>query len=468
MQRFRSRFDLPICVLHSGLNDRERLQAWRMANLGNAAIIIGTRSAIFTPMLNPGLIVIDEEHDASFKQQDGFKYSARDMAVLRGQMENLPVILGSATPSLESYQNTVSGKYSISSLTTRPNTASTASYQLIGVQHEKLDEGFSRPLIQLIGQHLKNKSQVLIFLNRRGYSPVILCRSCGWIAECTRCDARMTYHLSQGSLICHHCGQQNRLKRDCASCGSDQLVPLGLGTQRLEETLTRLFPNEKIIRIDRDSTRKKGSMEKITTEVNKGHPAILVGTQLLAKGHHFPNVTLVAVCDIDSGFYSSDYKAIERMGQLLLQVGGRAGRESKPGTVAIQTHFPDQPILQTLINDGYETFIQQLLRERSQFELPPFAFQAIIKAEAINTGLAMQFLSDIAEKHHYNPSATVLGPIPSTMEKKAGKHRAQLLLTSKDRKTLLSVLTNCISIAEQSKIQRKVRWSVDVDPVDLF
>jgi primosomal protein N' (replication factor Y) len=468
VERFRSRFSSLVCVLHSGLSDKERLQAWRQAKHGGAAIIIGTRSAIFTPLKNPGIIIIDEEHDPSFKQQEGFRYSARDIAVLRGQLESIPVVLGSATPSLESFNNASKEKYTLSLLTERPKAIKDTQYKLIGTQHEKLNEGFSSGLIAEIKSHLEANNQVMIFLNRRGFSPVILCRDCGWIAECTRCDARMTYHQTLRKLICHHCGTQTKVHQRCGACQSTQLVPLGLGTQRIEQTLNAIFPEQNIIRIDRDSTRKKGSFEQIMDDIKQGNPAILVGTQLLAKGHHFPDVTLVAIVDMDAGFYSADYRAIERMGQLLLQVGGRAGRESKPGTVVIQTQFPDQPILKTLISDGYQTFCQQLLDDREQYKLPPFTFQALIRAEANSTGLALQFLSDINENNIKSPGFKVLGPVPSSMEKRAGKHRAQLLLTSTNRRSLQKGLSHCITLAEQSKQSRRVRWSVDVDPIDLF
>ena len=466
--RFRSRFRVAVYALHSALTDRQRLAVWRQGYLGEAAVIIGTRSSIFTPMSSPGLIVVDEEHDVSFKQQEGFRYSARDLAVLRGQIEAIPVLLGSATPSLESYHNAVSGKYKLTTLKNRPNLAKTATYKLIGTQHQELQDGFSTPLIHLMKKHLDDGNQILVFLNRRGFSPVILCRQCGWTAECDRCDARMTYHISLAKVICHHCGAQAPVHRVCSKCGSDQLIPLGLGTQRLERALNDLFPGRRIIRIDRDSTRRKDAMEKIVTNINRGESAILVGTQLLAKGHHFPNVTLVAIVDIDSGFYSADYRAIERMGQLLLQVGGRAGRESKPGTVAIQTHFPEQAILKTIIDDGYSVFAEQQLAERLKYQLPPFTHQAIIRAEAINKDLAMQFLSELSQCTSPLPPVTMLGPIPSVMEKRAGRHRAQLLFTSHDRRALQSTLTQCVRLAEQSKMGRKVKWSVDVDPIDLF
>lgn len=480
IERFTSRFNVPIFALHSSLTDKERLKAWRQSREGGAGIIIGTRSAIFTPMSRPGIIVVDEEHDASFKQIEGFRYSARDLAVFRGHQEQIPVILGSATPSLESMNNAVSGKYKLSKLTKRPTTANVAQYQVIGTQHQKLDNSFSEPLFSSIEQHLNAGNQVLVFLNRRGYSPVLICNGCGSIAACERCDARMTFHMNQNKLICHHCGALKQANRQCQPCGSRDVVPLGTGTQRLEETLLRRFVDTNIIRIDRDSTRRKGEMEKLTEEVMKGEPAILVGTQLLAKGHHFPDVTLVAIVDVDGGFYSSDFRAIEKMGQLILQVGGRAGREEKPGTVALQTQFPDQPILKSLIEDGYEAFASKLLEERKLYELPPYSFQAVLRAEASKTGIAMNFLSmlvsaDLTQGNNSNghsgkgnPSVSVLGPIPSTMEKRDGKYRAQLLITSSHRSALNATLSKMISHIESSKDQRLVRWSIDVDPIDLL
>ncbi|MDG1206064.1 MAG: primosomal protein N' [Pseudomonadales bacterium] len=478
IERFTSRFNVPIYALHSSLTDKERLHAWRQAREQGAGIIIGTRSAIFTPMSKLGIIVVDEEHDASFKQIEGFRYSARDLAVFRGHQEQIPVILGSATPSLESLSNAVSGKYKLSKLTERPTKANVAHYQVIGTQHQKMDNSFSEPLFELIEQHLNAGNQVLVFLNRRGYSPVLICNGCGAIAACERCDARMTFHMNQNKLICHHCGAAKQANRLCQPCGSRDVVPLGAGTQRLEETLLGRFADSNIIRIDRDSTRRKGEMERLTKQVMAGEPAILVGTQLLAKGHHFPDVTLVAIVDVDSGFYSSDFRAIEKMGQLILQVGGRAGREKKQGTVAIQTQFPDQPILKSLIEDGYEAFANSLLDERRLYDLPPYSFQAVLRAEATKNGIAMAFLNSLASsqvvssalgsQNRNAPSVSVLGPIPSTMEKRDGKYRAQLLISSSNRKALNSILAKIISLIENNKEQRMVRWSLDVDPIDLL
>jgi len=468
VRRFQARFNLPIVALHSGLSDRERLEGFRAASDGSAAVIIGTRSAIFTPMKNPGLIVVDEEHDASFKQQEGFRYSARDLAVMRGQLESIPVILGSATPSLETYQNVAAGKYRRVALTERAGGAQPPQYQILGIRNESLQEGFSSRLISLIGEHLQRQSQVLVFLNRRGFSPTLLCHACGWLAECRRCDARLTYHAPLRALLCHHCGSQAPLPDRCPSCQSTQLVPLGAGTQRIEGALQKLFPGQTIIRIDRDTTSRKSAFNEILEQLDNDQPAILVGTQLLAKGHHFPNVTLVAIVDMDSGFYSADFKATERMGQLLLQVGGRAGREQKPGTVALQTHFPEQPILRTLIHQGYRVFAKQLLEERQVNDLPPFAHHALVRAEASKKTDAMAFLAVLQRQLKPHPSVSVLGPVVANMERRAGRFRAQLLFSASNRRDLHQSLDACLQLIDANPPRRHLRWSLDVDPVDLF
>jgi primosomal protein N' (replication factor Y) len=468
IKRFEQRFSVGVVAMHSGLTNRERLSAWRDAAMGKAQVIIGTRSAIFTPMKTPGLIVIDEEHDSSFKQQDGFRYSARDLAVKRGQQEGIPVILGSATPALETYANAKTGKYQMLKLQERANAAKVADYTIMGIEHQKLTEGFSPQLIDLMRHHLESDNQVLVFLNRRGFAPVLHCRQCLWLSSCKRCDAKMTYHLSSRTLICHHCSSNQQAPNQCPDCRSRELVPLGLGTQRLEAGLEQLFPNENILRIDRDSTRKKDALKNKIEAANTGKRGILLGTQLLAKGHHFPNVTLVAIIDLDSGFYSSDYHAIERSGQLLLQVGGRAGREQKQGTVAIQTLFPEHPMLRCLINQGYEAFCESLLTEREQSQLPPYAYQAVIRAEAAKAGNAISFLESISSGCETRNDVELLGPIPSAMEKRAGKYRAQLLLSSAHRRPLHQLLSSAIEIAEKLPSARSVRWSVDVDPFDLL
>lgn len=468
VNRFTGRFGVRVVVIHSGLTNRERLEAWRAAQTGAAGVIIGTRSAIFTPLHQPGLIVVDEEHDASFKQQDGFRYSARDLAVLRGHFEELPVLLGSATPSLETLHNVNIGKYRKLQLTRRPGNARPARYRVIDIRNRKLTEGFSPDLIELIKEHLAEGNQVLVFLNRRGFSPVILCHDCGWIARCHRCDARLTYHHSRGALICHHCGGSSKLRAECPECRSPQLIPLGAGTERVEQTLERMLPARKIVRIDRDTTRKKDYMSSVISDLRRGEPAVLVGTQLIAKGHHFPDVTLAAILDVDAGFYSADFKAIEKMGQLILQVGGRSGRASKHGLVAIQTHFPDAPPLRTLIQDGYPAFAEKILEERRVHGLPPWHHLTLIRAEATSRRLPTDFLTTVRDNVTPGDSIELLGPVPSPMEKRAGKYRAQLLVSGQNRNRLQATVKQCIAAAEDSPLSRKVRWSVDVDPVDLF
>ena len=468
ISRFRTRFNVKMAVLHSSLSDQERAAGWLRAMEGGAGIILGTRSAIFTPIAKMGLIIVDEEHDSSYKQQDGFRYSARDLAVLRGNFEACSVILGSATPSLESLRNVESRKYKLLSLTKRAAGAQQEKYELIDKSHLESNEGFTKPLKEQIANQLGLGHQVLVFLNRRGFAPVMMCSTCRWIAQCPRCDARLTYHLKQNSLICHHCGTIHRDVANCQSCGGQHVSAIGLGTQRIEQYLKATFPNTPILRIDRDSTRRQDAMGSFVAEVGKGLPAILVGTQLLAKGHHFPNVTLVAMLDVDASFYSSDYRALERLGQLVLQVGGRAGRADQHGTVMIQTDFAYHPLLRKLIDEGYSAFASELLDERLELLLPPYRFHALIRAEAKDHGLARDFLENVVRQVKPKKTFNLLGPIPALMEKKAGRFRQLAILTSEARLILHQELGEMIKLADQSELSRKVRWSVDVDPVDLF
>ena len=465
--RFRDRFDVPIAVLHSSMTDRERALGWMRAREGAVGIVLGTRSAIFTPLKHPGAILVDEEHDLSYKQQDGFRYSARDLAVLRGQIENIPVLLGSATPSLESLHNVETGKYTLLTLGQRPPGSVAETYELLDTRHLKLQDGFTRALHHRIRDQLAKGEQVLVFINRRGFAPVLMCHDCSWVARCHRCDARLTYHISTNTLICHHCGNTSHNIISCHACGGSQVSAVGLGTQRVEQTLKEMFPGYPVMRIDRDSTRRKGAMEGFIEEVAKGEPAILVGTQLLAKGHHFPNVTLVTLLDVDPGFYSTDFRALERLGQLILQVGGRAGRADKPGRVLIQSAFTTHELLAKLVTEGYMAFARHLLAERKTFSLPPYTFNALIRADAPEASAAREFLEAIA-KQDAPPSVQLLGPIPALMEKKADRYRQLLLLSAEHRPALHQELHKRVLIAEQSTASGKVRWSVDVDPVDLF
>jgi len=466
--RFRDRFDVPVAVIHSSLSDKERAIGWIDARDGNAGIILGTRSAIFMPMKSPGAIIVDEEHDASYKQHDGFRYSARDLAVLRGQFEKIPVILGSATPSLESLHNIETGKYVHLQLKNRPPGASAETYELIDTRHLELRDGFTRQLRKRIKEHLERGEQVLVFINRRGFAPVMLCNDCSWIAHCRSCDAKLTYHLNLNTLVCHHCGKMNHNIISCQSCSSNNLSAIGLGTQRVEQTLQKMFPDYPVLRIDRDTTRKKGAMEDFVAQINNREPAILVGTQLLAKGHHFPNVTLVAILDTDAGFYSSDFRAMERLGQIILQVGGRSGRADKSGSVLIQTAFATHPLLETLVNAGYAEFANALLAERREMQLPPYTFNALMRAEANDASTAREFLEQIVKRDKPEQSIELLGPIPALMEKRAGRYRQLLIISSNRRASIHRELTKRIEIAESLPEAKKVRWAIDVDPIDLF
>ena len=462
--RFTARFDVPVAVLHSGLTDNERLAAWQMAASGHAGIVIGTRSAIFTPLASPGLVVVDEEHDLSFKQQDGFRYSARDLAVMRGQMESLPVILGSATPSLESLQNAITGRYHHLKLELRAGGANRETYTLVRHQDATATDGIADTILQAMDQTLSRGEQVMVFINRRGYAPILLCRQCRWIASCHQCDARLTAHRGGQRLACHHCGYETRPPQACPDCGSPAFSLLGLGTQRLEEQLGNRFAAYPVHRIDRDSTRRKHAMADIVAEIGKGEPCILIGTQMISKGHHFPSVTLVVMLDMDTGFFSADFRAVERTGQLLLQVGGRAGRADKPGRVLVQTQLDDDARLQLLTRQGYAPFARDLLAERKSFGLPPFTYHAVFRAEAMSESAASRFLLPLAEPVPGN-TVEIMGPVQALMHRRAGRYRAQLLLSSTDRRALHEVVRMKIQAA--GKLKRDARWSIDIDPYDL-
>ncbi len=470
VRRFQNRFGLPIALLHSGRNQGERFNDWLHARSGHAKIIIGTRSAIFTPLQAPGMIIVDEEHDSSFKQQEGFRYSARDIAVLRAQREQIPVILGSATPSFESLHNSSQEKYHKAKLTQRAGDAATPELSLIDMRSRKVDHLLSAPLLEKIQHHLQQQGQVLLFLNRRGYAPVLLCKGCGWSMSCPRCDIHYTYHQGRKRLICHHCGGERPFPTACPECGGETMKSVGAGTERIEEALQQQFPNHSISRIDRDTTRKRGAMERLLEEIQDGQHQLLLGTQMLAKGHHFPNVTLVAILDADGGLFGSDFRATEQMGQLITQVAGRAGRENRKGEMVIQTHNPDHPLLLTLLREGYPAFSRQALSERKLAQLPPYSFLALIRAEAAHATDAYRFLNEVREIAQSNNGGTVeiLGPIPSPMEKRAGRYRLQLLLQSTQRSTLHGLLQPLTDEIEQLKSSRKVRWSLDVDPVDML
>ena len=471
--RFKARFGVTIVSLHSNLTDKQRLEAWQQARAGVAKIVIGTRSAIFTPLQHPGILIIDEEHDASFKQQDGFRYSARDLAVMRAHREGMPILLGSATPSIESLHNVQQQRYQWLQLTQRAGNARPPAFELLDIRQEHLQDGLSAGLIKQISSHLKQGNQVLVFINRRGYSPSLMCHDCGWIADCRRCDAHMTLHRNPPHLHCHHCDNQRPVPRVCDSCGSDSLKPVGSGTERTESALQQLFPETPVIRVDRDTTQRKQALQDIVDQVNLGDPCILVGTQMLAKGHHFPKVTLVAILNADSGLFSADFRGMERTAQQILQVAGRAGRADLPGKVVMQTHHADHPTINSLINEGYLAFAQQELNTRNSANLPPTINCIMLRAEARYQGQAERFLGQVRQQFdRQNPAQNNgiqwIGPLPSPMEKRAGMFRAQLLLQGHDRRALHQLMHHLTRHLEASADARKIRWGVDVDPIEMF
>ena len=470
-KRFSDRFNVPIVTLHSGLSDKARLIAWTDAKAGRASIVLGTRSAIFTPLEQPGLIVVDEEHDQSYKQQEGFRYSARDLAVIRARKENIPIILGSATPSIESLNNCVTKRYEQLMLPQRAGEALQPQWSIIDLKNVNIEAGIASTTLLAISETISNGHQVLIFLNRRGFAPAIICHHCGWAADCHSCDTKLTVHRARNRLICHHCDYQQAIPKHCPNCMSHDLVPMGEGTEQSEDYLKRYFPDTNIMRVDRDSTRKKGAMQTVFNEVERGEPCILIGTQMLAKGHHFSNVTLVVVLDADSGLFSPDFRSQERLAQLLTQVAGRSGRGQLPGRVFIQTHQPEHPLLESLIHKGYNTLAIDLMTQRRQYELPPYRHLAVIRAESQWAKTAETFL------HHARATAqkicpasesiTYLGPLPAMLEKRAGRYRFVLQINVTQRSMLQNLLTQLNHVLESYKGSKKIRWSVDVDPQEI-
>ena len=466
VRRFQARFNVEIDVLHSNLNDTQRLNVWERARTGQSAIVIGTRSALFTQFSDLGLIILDEEHDGSFKQQDGWRYHARDLGIVLAQKLNIPILLGSATPSLESVNNVQNGKYRHLVLSKRAGNATALRQFVIDLKHQRIQNGLSEPLLQRMQEHLEKGNQVLLFLNRRGFAPVLLCHECGWIDECHHCEKPYTYHQHQRVLRCHHCGAQKTVPMQCGHCGSTHLVTTGLGTEQLEETLKARFPQYNIARIDRDSTARKGKLEGYLEDIQQGKSQILIGTQMLAKGHHFPNVTLVALVNVDNALFSLDFRAEERLAQLYVQVAGRSGRAEKQGEVVLQTHYPDHPLLTTLLEKGYQAFAEETLKLRHNMGLPPFSFQALFKAQCRHSEEAENALSQLASFFYEQKieGLQVLGPIPAPFSKKAGQYRWQLLLQHASRKQLQTALSRYSPELIKSS---QVRLILDVDPLDL-
>lgn len=467
--RFAARFAAPLAVLHSSLADQERLHAWRTARHGSAPVVIGTRSAVFAPLARPGLVIVDEEHDASYKQQDGFRYSARDLALARAQRLGIPVVLGSATPSLESLERVRAGRAVRLELPNRTAGARPPALHLVDLRRHAESQGIATPTVLAIGRHLEAGGQVLLYLNRRGYAPTLFCPSCGWVAPCPRCDARLTVHQRERRLHCHHCGTERLVPDTCPDCG-DAVRPVGQGTERIEETLARLFPEVPLARIDRDAVRRRGSLEEVLDRVSRGEVRLLVGTQMLTKGHHFPDVSLVVVLNADQGLFGTDFRASERLAQSIVQVAGRAGRAERPGEVLIQTAYPEHPLLAQLVTGGYDAFAEAALVERREARWPPFARVAVLRAEAARKEAPLAFLDrarELADARQVR-GVEVLGPAAAPMERRAGRYRAQLLLHASSHSPLQRLFADWMPSLETLPEARKVRWSLDVDPIELF
>ncbi len=465
--RLKQRFGDRLALMHSGLSDRERLDAWRDAYSGEAKLIVGTRSAVFAPLPRPGLIIVDEEHDPSYKQQEGFRYSARDLAVFRARQLDVPVLLASATPSLESFYNAQQRRYEFLTMPRRIGSAGIPAIRIIDLNRHAARHGLSTPLVTAVERHLANDNQVLLFLNRRGFAPVLFCAECRTAEECGRCDSRMTIHAASGQLRCHHCGTQKALAWACAHCGGERIA-VGAGTQRVTDELTALFPTARIARLDRDIASRKGALADVLAEVEQGDTQILVGTQMLTKGHDFPRVTMVGVLSADQGLLGTDFRSNERLAQTLLQVAGRAGRRDQPGEVLIQTHHPTHPLLSCLIQQDYTAFAKLALAERHETHWPPFSHLVVWRAQADARAPAIQFLQRVAgEARSEAGPVRTLGPAPAVMERRGGKHRAQLLFHCSQRAPLHDLVSELLGVARSWPETRRVRWSIDVDPAEL-
>lgn len=469
-ERLCQHFTENVGVLHSNVNERDRGETWKKIQSGELRIVLGTRLAIFTPMPKLQLIVVDEEHDASLKQQEGFLYHARDVAIYRAHQLNIPIILGSATPSFESLSNAQNNKYQHLQLQSRVHDVELPTMQLVDMRTEKASTIISNTLRLAMQSHLAQGNQVILFLNRRGYAPALICHECGWAAQCNQCDINMTLHAAKNKLICHHCDYSKQTPRSCPDCQATNFIPVGHGTQRVEEVLAQLFPDYKQTRIDRDATRKKGYLQEALDGIQNNKYQIILGTQMLSKGHDFSAVSLVGVLDIDYGIYSSDFRALEKTAQLLIQVAGRSGRRQQRGEVLIQTHAPDHPMLSTLLSDGYPGFAQAALPMREQANLPPYSYHITLRARAMNQQQAFDFLQIAKQfaQQGFSNQVQILGPASANMEKRAGQYRAFITLVSQQRGALAKHFPSWLQKVEKIKKHRSLHWSIDVDPIDNF
>jgi primosomal protein N' (replication factor Y) len=469
LRRLRARFDAPIALLHSNLAEGDRARAWLAALGGEAAIVLGTRSAAFAPLPKPGLIVVDEEHDSSYKQQEGgFRYHARDFALMRAHALDIPIVLGSATPSLESLANVEAGRYTLVNLRSRVHARPASPVHVLDLRGLKMEHGLSPALLEALDACITRGGQALVFRNRRGYAPVLLCHACGWHAACPRCERPLTVHRGRARLICHHCGYTQAWPQQCPRCGTQALTPQGHGTERLEEALRARYPEVPVLRVDRESTRRRDAFEKLLDQLAEGNPAILVGTQMLAKGHDLPHLTTVAIVGVDEGLHSVDFHAGEKLAQLIVQVAGRAGRADKPGEVWLQTHEPEHPLLATLLRGGYPAAAAQQLGERRASGLPPYAHIALLRAEASDRAALDGFLETALAAFPASESVQINGPLPAPMPLRAGRHRAQLLVEAGQRAPLRHALSVWWPQLYELGQPRGLRWSLDVDPVDVY
>ena len=469
--RFEGRLGSSLAVLHSGLTDTERHRAWWRARQGSAAVVLGTRSAVFAPMARPGVIIVDEEHDLSYKQREGFRYHARDIAVKRAQLADIPVVLGSATPSLESMANAANGRYRHLKLESRAGSSRLPKVEILDLNRLALNDGLSAPVVGAIKDCLSRGEQSLVFVNRRGFAPVMVCTECGWQARCPRCDARQTLHRRTGRVICHHCGSQVSAPSTCPECQKETLFPVGEGTQRVEEALVRIFPEADVMRIDSDVAGPSDEIAKALQAVRDRKVDILVGTQMLSKGHDFAGVTLVCVLSADQGLYSLDFRGSERLFQQLSQVSGRAGRRERRGVVLVQTAHPEDPAFARLRQHDLAGFAKEALSERKTAGYPPYVRFALMRAESTQSGAPIRFLRSAAlagENLVSSSAVEIMTPVPSPMERRAGRFRAQLLVRSKDERRFHRFLEDWVQGIEASREAARVRWSLDVDPQEMY
>ena len=467
VNRFKAGITGRVVLSHSAINDNQRKQAWSLAQSGEADVIIGTRSAVFMPLKRPGLMIIDEEHDGAFKQQDGLRYHAKNVLLMRAKNLNVPVVMGSATPSLESLYQVQQNRYRLLTLKQRAGNAHLPNMSLIDLSLQP-QAVISRELQEKIANHLANQQQVLLFINRRGFAPVLMCHSCEWQATCRSCDAKLVVHQHKNQLFCHHCGLIQRLPESCPECDSTDLNTYGAGTEKISQMVQGLFPDTPVYRIDRDTTQKVNAFDELFEPIRNGQSAILVGTQMLAKGHDFHNVTLVGVLDADQGLFSADFRATEYLAQAVIQVTGRAGRGEQQGEVVIQTRQISHPFWADVLTQNYGKLANELLAERSAMQLPPASYWAIWRAESPVNFQAMELLQLLADKVGNQHHVQVMGPVPAIMEKRAGRYRAQLVFSSQSRHALHQLIDQHLATISKAKLARKVRWSLDIDPIELM